>query len=78
MPTLPLPPGFGPVGALKGEDHYVRVIGTRSEELILMRMRDAIARLDNADGLRIHRSWWVARARPSPRGAATAARRWSS
>lgn len=61
-PALPLPPGFGPVRALKGEDHYVRVIGEHSEELILMRMRDAIDRLGNADGLRVHRSWWVARA----------------
>ena len=61
-PALPLPPGFGPVRALKGEDHYVRVIGEAREELILMRMRDAIERLDNADGLRVHRSWWVAKA----------------
>jgi len=61
-PALPLPPGFGPVCALKGEDHYVRVIGEAREELILMRMRDAIERLDNADGLRLHRSWWVAKA----------------
>lgn len=60
-PTLPLPPGFGPVRALKGEDHYVRVIGEHSEELILMRMRDAIERLGTADGLRVHRSWWIAR-----------------
>ncbi len=60
-PTLPLPPGFGPVRALKGEDHYVRVIGEHSEQLILMRMRDAIERLGNADGLRVHRSWWIAR-----------------
>lgn len=61
-PSLPLPPGFGPVCALKGEDHYVRVIGEAREELILMRMRDAIERLDNANGLRVHRSWWVAKA----------------
>ncbi len=60
-PTLPLPPGFGAVRALKGEDHYVRVIGEGREELILMRMRDAIERLENNDGLRVHRSWWVAR-----------------
>lgn len=60
-PALPLPPGFGPVYALKGEDHYVRVIGEAREELILMRMRDAIDRLDHADGLRVHRSWWVAK-----------------
>lgn len=61
-PALPLPPGFGAIHALKGEDHYVRVIGNGREELILMRMRDAIERLGSADGLRVHRSWWVARA----------------
>lgn len=60
-PALPLPPGFGRILALKGEDHYVRIIGEGREELVLMRMRDAIERLDGADGLRIHRSWWVAR-----------------
>jgi len=60
-PVLPLPLGFGPVHALKGEDHYIRVIGEGREELILMRMRDAIERLGDADGLRVHRSWWVAR-----------------
>ena len=60
-PILPLPPGFGPVRALKGEDHYVRVFGEGREELILMRMRDAIDRLGSAGGLRVHRSWWVTR-----------------
>lgn len=59
--VLPLPPGFGPVNAMKGEDHYVRVIGETREELILMRMRDAIERLGDVDGLRVHRSWWVAK-----------------
>lgn len=59
--TLPLPPGFGPIRALKGEDHYVRVIGDGREELILMRMRDAIDRLGTAEGLRVHRSWWIAK-----------------
>ena len=61
-PILPLPPGFGPVRALKGEDHYVRVIGDGREEMVLMRMRDAIERLGDAEGLRVHRSWWVAKA----------------
>ncbi|SEH15536.1 transcriptional regulator, LytTR family [Sphingopyxis sp. YR583] len=60
-PVLPLPSGFGPVLALKGEDHYVRIIGDAREELVLMRMRDAIERLGDRDGLRIHRSWWIAR-----------------
>jgi hypothetical protein len=68
-PTLPLPPGFGPVRALKGEDHYVRVIGDNHDELVLMRMRDAIERLGDTEGLRVHRSWWVAR------GGVTAVRR---
>ena len=61
-PILPLPPGFGPVRALKGEDHYVRVIGDGREEMVLMRMRDAIERLGDTEGLRVHRSWWVTKA----------------
>jgi hypothetical protein len=57
-----LPAGFGPLLALKGEDHYVRAIGTTGEELVLIRLRDAIAELgDDHDGLQVHRSWWVAR-----------------
>lgn len=61
LPSLPLPQGFGAVRALKGEDHYVRVVGEAREELILMRLRDAIERLGDADGLRVHRSWWIAK-----------------
>lgn len=56
-----LPPAFGPVLALKGEDHYVRAIGAKQSVLVLIRLRDAIAEL-NAPGERVHRSWWVARA----------------
>lgn len=62
--VLPLPPGFGAVHALKGEDHYVRVYGEGGDTLILMRLRDAIARLGAdaaAQGMQVHRSWWVAR-----------------
>jgi len=61
-PALPLPPGFGPLLALKGEDHYVRAIASERAELLLMRLRDAIALLPPADGAQVHRSWWVARA----------------
>ena len=57
-----LPPGFGPLLALKGEDHYVRAIGETREELVLIRLRDAIAELGATEGLQVHRSWWVARA----------------
>jgi DNA-binding LytR/AlgR family response regulator len=56
-----LPPGFGALLALKGEDHYVRAIGAAREELILLRLSDAIGELPADAGLRVHRSWWVAR-----------------
>lgn len=47
--------------ALEMEDHYVRAHGPGISALILLRMRDAEAELAGIDGLRIHRSWWVAR-----------------
>lgn len=57
-----LSPGFGgPVVALQGEDHYVRVHAPDHGELVLMRLRDAIAEMDGAEGEQVHRSWWVAR-----------------
>jgi LytTr DNA-binding domain len=56
-----LPAGFGPLLALRGEDHYVRAIGEQREELLLMRLSDAVAELAGADGITVHRSWWVNR-----------------
>lgn len=47
--------------ALQAEDHYVRVHTALGSDLLLMRLADAIAELDGLDGLRVHRSWWVAR-----------------
>lgn len=47
--------------ALEMEDHYVRVHTALGSELLLLRMRDAVAELDGLEGLRVHRSWWVAR-----------------
>jgi LytTr DNA-binding domain len=47
---------------LQMEDHYVRVHTALGHEMLLMRMRDAIAEVDGLDGLLVHRSWWVARA----------------
>lgn len=47
--------------ALEMEDHYVRAHMAAGSALILMRMRDAVAELDELDGLQVHRSWWVAR-----------------
>lgn len=57
-----LPASFeGPVLALESEDHYVRVHGAKQSELVLMRLRDAIAEMDDVPGEQTHRSWWVAR-----------------
>lgn len=57
-----LPPALGEdVLYLENEDHYVRVHTARGDTLLLMRMRDAAAALDGFDGMRVHRSWWVAR-----------------
>ena len=47
--------------AMEMEDHYVRAHTALGSELVLMRLRDAIAELDHADGMQVHRSWWVAR-----------------
>ncbi len=47
--------------ALEAEDHYVRVHTTAGSDLLLLRFTDAVAELDDLNGARTHRSWWVAR-----------------
>ncbi len=47
--------------AVSAEDHYLRVHTSAGEELILMRLGDAIRELEGIEGLQTHRSWWVAR-----------------
>ena len=47
--------------ALEMEDHYVRVHTALGSELVLMRLRDAIAHMGDIEGRQVHRSWWVAR-----------------
>jgi len=48
--------------ALMAEDHYVRVFTSNGEDLILMRLSDAVKEMGNIKGLPVHRSWWVAEA----------------
>ncbi len=48
--------------AVEAEDHYLRLHTSKGEDLILMRLSDAIAELEGIEGARTHRSWWVARA----------------
>ncbi len=49
------------VQCLEMQDHYVRVHTNKGSTLLLMRLRDAEARLGTLEGKRVHRSWWVAR-----------------
>ena len=57
-----LPPQLGrELLALQMEDHYVRAHTSRGSALILIPLRQAVAELAGIPGMKIHRSWWVAR-----------------
>lgn len=47
--------------SLSMQDHYVEVTTVKDKHLILIRLGDAIAELDGLDGVRVHRSHWVAK-----------------
>lgn len=47
--------------ALESEGHYVRVITDTGSELVLIRLRDAMAEVGAVEGMQVHRSWWLAR-----------------
>ncbi|MEL6467061.1 MAG: LytTR family DNA-binding domain-containing protein [Pseudomonadota bacterium] len=49
-----------PLVALSVEDHYVRVRTLKGEELVLMRLSDAIEEVGDTPGARVHRSHWAA------------------
>lgn len=51
----------GDILALKVEDHYVRIYTASGSQLVLMRLSDAVAEMDGIEGLKVHRSWWIAR-----------------
>ena len=58
-----LPPELGrDLVYLKMADHYVEAFTTAGSALVLMRFADAVAELEGVGGLRVHRSYWVARA----------------
>lgn len=46
--------------AIEAEDHYLRVHTDAGSDLVLMRLRDAVAQLGDIRGLQVHRSYWVA------------------
>ena len=56
------PPGLtGRLLCLEMEDHYLRIHTDLGSDIILMRMSDAERELADMQGMRVHRSWWVAR-----------------
>nr|WP_255500771.1 LytTR family DNA-binding domain-containing protein [Caulobacter sp. 17J80-11] len=46
---------------VEAEDHYLRVHTTFGSDLVLLSMSRAMEELACLDGMRVHRSWWVAR-----------------
>ncbi|MBS0333881.1 MAG: LytTR family transcriptional regulator DNA-binding domain-containing protein [Proteobacteria bacterium] len=48
--------------AVEAQDHYLRLHTSLGQDLILMRLSDAIVELQGIEGAQTHRSWWVARA----------------
>lgn len=46
--------------ALTVEDHYVRIRSHKGEDVVLMRLVDAIKEVGDVPGLQVHRSHWVA------------------
>ena len=47
--------------AVEAEDHYLRLHTSLGQDLILLRLADAIAELEGLEGAQTHRSWWVAK-----------------
>ena len=43
------------------EDHYIRLHTVGGSVLVLMPLSQAMKELGDLDGLKVHRSWWVAR-----------------
>jgi len=61
LERLPLKLRGGELWAVEAEDHYLRLHTSKGQDLVLMRLSDAVAELDGIEGAQVHRSWWVAR-----------------
>jgi hypothetical protein len=58
---LPIKLRAAEIYAVESEDHYLRVHTSAGQELILMRLADAVRELSGVEGMQTHRSWWVAK-----------------
>jgi len=61
LDRLPLKLRGAEIWAVEAEDHYLRLHTSKGQDLILMRLSDAVAELEGIEGAQTHRSWWVAR-----------------
>lgn len=61
LSRLPAKLSGGDLFAIEAEDHYLRLHTSKGQDLILMRLSDALPELEGIEGARTHRSWWVAR-----------------
>jgi DNA-binding LytR/AlgR family response regulator len=61
LDRLPLKLRGAEIWAVEAEDHYLRLHTSKGQDLILLRLADAISELDGIEGAQAHRSWWVAR-----------------
>ena len=61
LERLPLKLRGGELWAIEAEDHYLRLHTSKGQDLILLRLSDAIDELAGIEGAQAHRSWWVAR-----------------
>jgi hypothetical protein len=61
LARLPLKLRGAEVWAVEAEDHYLRLHTSKGQDLILMRLADAVSELQGIEGAQVHRSWWVAR-----------------
>jgi hypothetical protein len=61
LARLPVKLQGAEIYAVEAEDHYLRLHTSLGQDLILLRLADAIAELEGLEGAQTHRSWWVAK-----------------
>lgn len=59
LKSIPLPKR-GELWALQANDHYVNIITSKGNHMVYSSLSDAIAQTTPVNGVRIHRSFWVA------------------
>ena len=59
-PGQALPPTLRPpLISISTQDHYLEIVSVRGQELVRMRLSDALEALADVEGAQIHRSHWV-------------------